>query len=325
MVMRLQRIGVFLDADELLTHPRSPLWSILLNFGFLPQTGPSTFILDHQDENSQMAGLVQMRPRPGRREQDVVFIAPALDRGNGVSAIWQRLLTYLCVQAGEQGSYRLYARLPEQGEALQIFKNVGFLEYSRETIYRFDPANHSAAVSAAKLKLRPQESGDGWGLQKLYTAQTPRAVQHAEGLAQGQWELPRRRGSLQGYVWELDGELWGALHLRSGKRGQLIRTLLHPEAIDQAAELGRAALELAQWDRPIYFAFRHYQAGWRHTLPELGFGPFLDQTLVVKHMTVRMREKLPVLRPSLEKSPPEGVTPGMVSYTPSNDMWLMEK
>jgi hypothetical protein len=161
------------------------------------------------------------------------------------------------------------------------------------------------------MELRPQQASDGWGLQKLYASLTPRAVQNAEGLAQGQWALTPRhwgeQGRRTGYVWEVGGELLGALHIRSGKKGFWIRTLLHPDALDNAEALCQAGIKLTmnRSDLPVYFAFRQYEAGWQHILPELGFTPLTSQVLVAKPMTVRVREKTPALMPTLEASPTE--------------------
>ncbi len=314
----LQGVGTPLDIEEQLTHPRSPLRSVLFDSIFSPHTGPSTFILDQQDENGRLLGLAQMRSRSGRPEQDVVFMSPALSTGNGSHAIWQRLLTHLCVQTAERGSLRIYARLPVESDEMQLFKNIGFLEYGPEDIYRLNQAVNRDAIEP-NLPLRPQQASDGWGLQKLYAALTPRPVQNAEGLAQGQWALTHRRwgeqGRRNGYVWEVDGELLGALHIRTGKCGYLIRTLLHPDALDQTEALGQAALSLTSKRPhfPVYFAVRQYEAGWQHILPALGFESFTSQTLVVKHMTVRVRGKSPVLVPALEKSPPEGAATSVIS------------
>jgi len=310
-VARLQRVGTPLDIEEQLTHPRSPLRSVLLDSILAPHVGSSTFILDQKDENGASLGLAQMRRRPGRPERDVVFMSPALTTGNGSHAIWQRLLAHLCVKSAERGSLRLYARLPAQSEELQLFKNVGFLEYGQEDIYQLDPTINRTAIQAS-LTFRPQQPNNGWGLQKLYTILAPRAVQNAEGLAQGQWALAQPRwgeqGRRNGYVWEVDGEILGALHIRSGKRGYWLRTLLHPDALDQAEALGEAALSLTTADPnlPVYFALREFEARWRHILPELGFKPLTSQTLVVKHMAVRLHNTSSALIPALEQTPTEG-------------------
>ncbi len=320
LVARLQRGGTPLDIEEQLTHPRSPLRSVLLNAILYPRSGPSTFILDQQDDNGRQLGLAQMRNRPGRPEQDVVFMSPTLDAGNGTHAIWQRLLTHLSIQTAERGSLRLYARLPLQGDELQLFKAVGFLEYGQEEIYRLNQPVDPVELQPA-LELRPQQSGDGWGLQKLYATVAPRAVQNAEGLAQVQWDLTPwhwgEQGRRDGYVWEANGELLAALHIRTGKCGYLIRTLLHPDALDQAEELVKAALSLtsSKPNLPVFFAFRQYEAGWQNVLPGLGFEVLTCQALVVKHMAVRVRQKSPALMAALEKSPTEGAAPSVISQS----------
>ncbi len=172
--------------------------------------------------------------------------------------------------------------------------------------------------------MRPQQPGDGWGLQKLYAALTPRAVQNVEGLAQGQWDLTRHhwgeQGRRDGYVWEVDGELLGALHIRTGECGYWIRTMLHPNILEKAKALCQAALQLTanKAHLPVYFAFRQYEAGWQNVLPALGFQPLTSQTLVVKPMTVRIREKSPSLMKALETGSTEGAAPTMMSRAEMN-------
>lgn len=316
---RLQRVGTPLDLEEQLTHPRSPLRSVLFDRLLSTGAGPSTFILDQQDENGKLLGLAQVRTRPRRPERDVVFMSPSLDVGNGSHAIWQRLLNHLCVKTAERGGLRIYARLPVDSEELQLFRNVGFLPYGQEEIYQLDQTTNRVTVTS-DLTLRPQQSSDGWGLQKLYASLTPRAVQNAEGLAQGQWALTHRRwgeqGRRHGYVWEVDGDILGAIHIRVGKRGFWIRTLLHPDALENATALCQAALRLTATNpkRPVYFAFRHYESGWRHVLPEVGFQPLTGQTLVVKSMTVRLRESSSALiQAALDVGPTEGAAPSMMT------------
>lgn len=323
-VARLQQAGISLDVEEQLTHPRSPLRSVLLDSVFSPHAGPSTYILNQHDENGQLQGLAQMRIRPGRPERDVVFMSPSLDTGNGSHAIWQRLLTHLCIRTAERGNLRLYARLPGDSEELQIFKNVGFVPYGQEDIYQLTPDVLSSFPRQTELNLRPQQSSDGWGLQKLYSTLTPRTVQNAEGLAQGQWALTPHRwgqpGRRDGYVWEEEGELLGAIYLRSGKCGYWIRTLLHPDALDQAEALAKAALGLitTQTKLPVYFAVRQYELGWSAVLTDLKFKAFASQTLVVKPMTVRVREKPYLLMHALEKSPSEGTATPAISQLELN-------
>ena len=261
-----------------------------------------------------------MRNRPGRPEQDVVFMAPTLEAGNGNHAIWQRMLTHLCVQTAERGNFSLYASLPVDSEEYHLFKNVGFLKYSQEDIFQLGPP-HDFTSLPTTISLRSQLPSDGWGLQKLYALLTPRQVQSAEGLAQGQWSTGRRNwaapGHRNGYVWEEKGEIWGAVHIHSGKRGFWIRALLHPDVLDQTEALARAALEIITHknaDLPVYFALRQYEIGWRSTLIDLGFEPLTTQVLVVKPMTVRLNDKAHVRMPALEKTSSEGAATTAISH-----------
>ena len=313
-------MGTPLDLEEQLTHPRSPLRSVLFDTLLSARASHSTFILNQHDENGTLLGLAQVRARPRRPERDVVFMSPSLDSGSGSHAVWQRLLNHLCIQTAERGGLRVYARLPLQSEELQLFKTVGFLEYGQEEIYKLEPIIHRSAIKST-LQLRPQLPSDSWGLQRLYASLTPRTVQNAEGLAQGQWALTHRRwdehGRRQGYVWEDGGEILGALHVRNGTQGYWIRTLLHPDALGNAQDLCQAALTLTvnKPHLPVYFAFRQYEAGWQHILPTLEFAPLTSQVLVVKSMAIRVREQTSnLMHAALEASSTEGAAPTVLSH-----------
>lgn len=319
LVNRLQREGVVLDLETSLTRPRSPLTTAMVS-SLLPfRTGASTYIINHKDENGHLLGLAQLQRRSGRPEHVIAFIAPALTAGNGMHAIWQRLLAYLCVKAGEQGGQRLYAGLPADGEEYQIFRHVGFTAYAQEDVFQ-SAANTSRPKGIEPLPLRRQRSRDSWGLQQLYGLVTPRAVQNAEGSAQAQWELsgrgwgsyPQRRG----YVWESMSEIWAALQIRSVRAGHWLRMLLHPDALDQADALVVAALSRVRCapGQKLYCAVRTYEAGIPSALGALGFHLVGSQTLVVKHTTIWARE--PAIQPvhALEGHA-ESATPSAVPHS----------
>ena len=317
---RLQREGVLLDLETGLTRPRSPLATALVSSVLPSRNGASTYIVNHKDENGHLLGLAQMRRRLGRPEHVIVFIAPALTSGNGTHAIWQRLLTHLCVKAGEQGGQRIYAGLPIDGEEYQIFRHVGFTAYAQEDVFEL-AAPPRASTGLEALPLRRQRSYDSWGLQHLYASVTPRAVQNAEGSAQSQWELGRRGwgGTLphrQGYVWESRDEIWAALQIRSSRAGHWLRMLLHPDTIDQADRLVEAALARIRRapGQKLYCAVRTYEAGIPAALAAWGFQLVGSQTLAVKYTTVWARE--PAAQPvhALE-SHAESATPSAVPHS----------
>jgi hypothetical protein len=300
-VARLQREGVPLDLETHLTRSWSPLGTAVMSH-FLPAyDGVCTCIADHREENGGWSGFAQMRQRPGCNEYVVVLIAPPLAAGSGAHAAWQRLLAHLAVQAGQRGGQRLYAGVPEESEEYQIFRHVGFTAYAQEDVFQFTDNNNDQLPQVPALPLRRQRERDSWGLQRLYATVTPRAVQTAEGSGQGEWELhPRHWPAAQqrrGYVWEAGGDINAVLQIRTRGGVHWIRSLLHPDMLDQGTALVSAALASVKHPagQKVFWAVRTYEAGMAETLHGCGFQPIARQTLVVKHCTVRARE--PVVQP----------------------------
>jgi len=315
---KLQNQGETLDLEERLVHPRSPL-SVALLASVLPtKSTTSTFILDFADEQEHYRGSIQTRRRAGRPEQDVVFLAPLLEHKNGNHAVCQRLLTHVCVKAGEQGDHRIYARLEVGRDEVQVFKNVGFSAYAEEEIFCLTP-DRFPPDPRDTLGLRRQTTADSWSLQRLYAAVTPHVVQVAEGLAQGQWQINNHRLSDQGrrlgYVWEREGEILAVLHLRSGRAGYSLRMLLHPDVANQVESLIQTGLSLVgnlqrQPDKPVYSSSRTYQTELGSVLMTCDFQKLATQVVMVKHTTVRARDFLSRLVAAFE-------TPGEVKPAPA--------
>ncbi len=307
LVAQLQKQGTALDMEERLLHPRSPLRSALLANLFPAMPAVSTYILQMDDDKHTQLGLVQARIRPGRPEQDVVFLSPTLESGNGSHAMWQRLLSHICIKAGEMGHQRIYARLKSDSIAIQIFRNIGFTPYAEERIFRLDAELHPETTTD-DLGLRYQTTADSWSVQRLYTAVTPHTVQVAEGLAQGQWQINRyplaNQGNRRGYVWENRGEILAVLNIHSGKTGHWLRMMIHPDVHDEAPRLilgGLAHLKNSR-KHPVYFSLRTYQSESATQLFACGFREYNSQQILVKHITVRAKDFLSRLLPAFETS-----------------------
>ena len=303
LVARLQQDGMSLDLETRLTRSHSPLSTALISRVPFAGDGTCTCIADHKEENGHWLGLAQIRQRWGRPEYLVTFIAPVLTPGGGVHALWQRLLTHLCVTAGENGAQRMYAGLPPEGEEYQVFRHVGFVAYAQEEAYQWAP--NPLLPQTEPLPVRHQRERDSWGLQQLYGTVTPRAVQNAEGSAQGQWELSRHvwdtSPQRQGYVWEKSGEIKAAFQIRSNATVHWVRMLLHPDVLDRADALVAATLSRVRpaSGQEIYCAVRTYEAGIPAALADYGFQPIGSQTLMVRHCAVRVREPVTQALPAL--------------------------
>ncbi len=307
LVANLQKQGTALDLEERLLHPRSPLRSALLANLFPTIPGVSTYILNINNDTETHLGLAQARTRPGRPEQDVVFLAPALEIGNGSHAIWQRLLNHLCIKAGEAGYQRMYVRLAATSDALQIFRNVGFTAYAEERIFRLDAELHPLQPQNT-LGLRRQISTDSWSLQRLYTAVTPHTVQSAEGLAQGQWQINNYpladRGYRHGFVWVNRGEIMAVINVHSGKAGHWFRLMVHPDARSETTNLILGGLSLLKnpQHQPVFCSLRTYQLELTTHLLACGFRQFSTESIMVKHITVRAKDFLTRLLPAFDST-----------------------
>jgi len=321
LVSKLHKQGVTLDLEERLLYPRAPVRSAIAA-GLMPtMSSVVTTILHPAEDHDTGHAFVQTRLRPGRPEQDIIFVSPGLETGNGRHALWQRLLALLCVQAGESGHQRIYARLDDATEAIQIFKNVGFTAYAQEDVFLLDP-DLRCKQPRKSLDLRRQHPADSWSLQRLYAAVTPQAVQIAEGLAQGQWQVQRfgYPGRRYGYVWENQGEILAVLNVHSSSSGHWLRIMVHPEANAETPNLLFAGLRLIKNtdSGAVYCSLRTYQSELAAHAVTCGFRPFSSQQVMVKHITVRARDFLTRLLPVFERA--IEVNPATSSMIPSHQL-----
>lgn len=260
LVRRLQRRGMTLAVEHMLTHPHEPLWTALTAPWPWAGVGVATFVLDEtlrgQSGHSQrLQGFVQLLKRVSRPEAELLHVAPAVmaeeprDDSAGqevlgydpsAEGIWSRLLAHCSLAAATHGLQRVYASAPEGCYEQTSLKQAGFCVYTRETIYRLATVP-TAAQSARDVRsqgIRPQHPRDSWALQRLYSRSTPRLVQQAEGaLSVGvasdsgapaaQWPVLSwwEPNDWQGWVLEPAGEVRGAIQVHRGRAGHWLRVL----------------------------------------------------------------------------------------------------
>lgn len=260
-----------------------------------------------------MTGFAQVRLRRDGPEADVIYLTPSLSAEGDAKTTWCRLLDKLCLEAGEQGIHRIFARLPEDGPGVEAFQQVGFSIYAREDIFRLAQIPTYLSHSE-RSTVRPQQPADSWGLQGLYATVAPRLVQQAENLTARKWDTTPgpwlRQARREGYVLEDKGEIMGYLRIRQGQTGHWLEMLLHPQAYERADELVVQSLSLlVEYPlRPIYCCLRRYQGGVRVPLEAKGFQHFASQCVMIKYTTVWVRKPALKLVPALEKRA-EAATP----------------
>lgn len=260
LVRRLQRSGMTLAVEHMLTHPHQPLWTALTAPWPWAGVGVATFVLDETlprpgEHGQRLQGFAQLLKRASRPEAELLHLAPAVmsaelsDNAAGEGAthdglsydrsaegVWSRLLAHCSFAAATHGLQRIYASTPEGCYEQTSLKQAGFCIYTRETIYRLAtvPMGAPAARDVRGNVIRPQHPRDSWALQRLYMRSTPRLVQQAEGALSGgtsglessspllSWWEPN---DWQGWVLAPAGEVRGAIQVHRGRAGHWLRVL----------------------------------------------------------------------------------------------------
>jgi len=319
LMRELQGVSAAVDRKSaLLEEPAAPLRAAVRGYFFRPTAGVFTYVLRGSAHDPRLCGFVQARalrpagPWAGQKPGpalNVVHIAPVLDSSEDAATVWYRLLLHLCIAAGEQQVQRLFARLPEDSPAEDVFRQASFAAYCHERIFWRPPrplggeTGNAATVGQLSPRMHPVQSKDHWSLQRLWAKVTPHLVLHAEGFNEPHGNsvpLDVERG----HVWcNHDGEIQGCLPILFKPRGVWLRLLVHPDAGDCAAEmLDHGLAVLGNYPpRPLYCAVREYEGGVQGVLEERGFTHIETHSLLVKQTTVRVRKPRRQLVPSLEK------------------------
>jgi len=292
-VYRLQRAGVCLDLERQVLYGYRP-WYVALQAWV--QHGAVTYLSRSSQHRDTRWGMVQAMRRGDRPEWDVTFLAPRPDDVPVVTRHWRLLLTQVIQDMVGGHAHRVYAAVPHEPPLAGVFQEVGFSLYSKETIYRLQmPVSVAAQVPTGVL--RPPRRQDEWELKRLWHRVTPRLVLAAQrgGLNNGP-RLPHAwtfYPDLQVRVWEVAGELWGAVGVRSGRKGCWMRLLVEWDATDGVAGLVAAGLNLAQPNsrRPVYCALPEYMGGVEGALLAHGFVPWDERVLLVRHVALPVLAK----------------------------------
>lgn len=306
LVKRLQGQGSCFDLETALLCSPAPLSMAVLECLALNQGRCSTFVDRHSSTGGRVRGFIQAWNRVDGLACDVAFIAPCLDGSPATSRLWRNLLEHLSVVKGHSGLQRVFAKVSTDGDATEIFRQTGFAAYARRRVFRLDqpPANIDPA---RPMSWRPLQEKDAWGLQRLWSATTPRPVQQAEG---GRAErdldglLPWwKTRQVKQYVLSNAGEIRVHLRVASAEDGHWMRIAVAPTVLGDVRTLLSEAMSIlsARPDRPIYCAVREYQAGLEAALEDLGFQPLTSELLMVKHTTVGVKVPVEKLSAAFEK------------------------
>lgn len=311
---KLAAYGVELDLERARLSPSSPLADALASRVSFGNMGAETFVLYANGRKPRALGVVQARPRKNRPEADITFIAPSLEHDPDAVTTWYRLLAEATNSFGELGVQRIYAQVPSGNGAEQVFGQAGFSVFTREDVFMLLTEKNKAHPKAqTPSTLRRMRKRDAWNVLRLYTALTPRNVQHAEAMRTTEGAL----GKLEDWWENLNGtsylferpntginSLTGIVRITRGRLASWVRLHLHPDAQRFADEMVAEAIALVSKTRarPIYVGVREYEGGIRAALESAGFEWQMERSLMVKHTTVRVRAPVPWLAPVFERN-----------------------
>lgn len=310
----LEAHGVDMDLERVRLSSSSPLTDALASRVSFGNMGAETFVLYTNGRKQRALGVAQARLRKNRPEADITFIAPSLEYDPDAATTWYRLLSEASKSFGELGVQRMYAQLPAGNGAEEVFRQAGFSVFTREDIYLLKSEQiERRQTPAVNMTLRRMRKRDAWNVVRLYSAITPRNVQHAEsmrttegalGKLEDWWENTNGTSYLFERYYAAAIPLAGLVRVTRGRLASWVRLHLHPDALMYADEMVAEMIALVSKtrSRSIYVGVRDYEGGIRAALEAAGFEWQMERSHMVKHTTVRVRAPIPWLAPVLETS-----------------------
>ena len=292
------------------------MWAAIRSHGPVAGLWPSSTRTFALRESRRVIGFAQttLRREPDQWEIMYLVLAPAGSAGSPpvVAAAAERrvsrLLSGICEAEEEEGTTRLFARLPDGSAVVESFRRLGFAKVLTEHTYVAN-VQAGSAPPPPLLGLREQRPADAYPLWQLYRASTPAVVQTAEALSSRQWDLPlpmlprwllpRRRAR----GWVVPGEArplaWVQL-VMDGHKSAVAEVMVDPDATDLIADLlDYIVAQVGSGNALLTCTVREHQTALRFALEERGFGLAESSDFVVKRLAVPVLQR--GLVPILEK------------------------
>ncbi|MGI8855441.1 MAG: hypothetical protein ACR2JW_06805 [Thermomicrobiales bacterium] len=297
-IRRLRGETARLDMPEGIISDLRPMRTALK--GIIPWLGNVwTYLLVKEGD---VRAFAQARPRRDSHTWDVVYLAYGRKDRIGSSesrdAMWSALLDAITRTAGRRRATRLFARVPDNADAMIALRDAGYITYGRESLY-VAPYHKTARNAGEQPALRRQQGGETWAIHQLYTLTTPKAMQFAEARTSIYWDLPRRDSARCGYWIGEAHEVTAYARTLSGEHSHLIDVLFRPEEREQIPAFIQsvlAALPAGEGDL-VYVRTLAHQEELGGILDALGFAPLIRQSLFVKYTTISVREAVPAFAP----------------------------
>ncbi len=274
LMLRRKGNAIALHSELGLTEDARGQNSALLSSIVFPR-GLHTLVarLDEKD------ALGQFRHRSGEANAHIVCLAPTLGESEEDS-IWLHMLDAMAEQAGSHGAQTLIGEVELRHRLFETMRRAGYAVYSRQVIWKRPPIADGAL--APRLTVEAESEADMTGIAALLGATIPRILQTVMGPS----------ADMAGLVYRKDGRVEAYIAWSAGKHGVYLMPYLHPDGLSEAPDIAAAALLRIDRCRklPIYVCVRGYQGWLENAMRDLGFSPWLEQAVMVKHLTAGVRQ-----------------------------------
>ena len=274
LMLRLKQRAIVLDSELGLTEDARGQNSALLSSIVFPRGLHS--LLGRIDDQDVVG---QFRHRQGDANAHLVYLAPTLGEGED-DTIWLHMLDAMAVQAGGHGAHTLVGEIELSHRLFETMRRAGYAVYSRQVIWRRGPIESDFA--APTTALTQETAGDEVGIAALLGCTIPRILQTVMGPS----------AEMAGLVYRKSGTVEAYLAYSEGKHGVYLLPFAHPDALSEAADIIAAALLRIErcYKLPVYICVRGYQGWLENAMRDLGLDPWLEQAVMVKHLTAGIRQ-----------------------------------
>jgi hypothetical protein len=227
------------------------------------------------------------------------------------------LLQEVLRAAGQEGVVRLFAQVDKESPVIEAFSATGFDAFAQALTWRLKACPDG---QHGRENIRAYQPRDEMGLFGLYRRITPERVQTAEGQFTSATRHLRLGHADQEFILSVDGEVRGYLGLMRGPKGVLLRIAGDPndkEGREALLDQGLQHVSSHYTGHPIYVQSREYEGGWSGLLAKYKAEVVSKQTLLVKHLAIRIREAVPNLDRAYERAIEIAPTQTCKEYEPS--------
>ncbi|MCY3780698.1 MAG: hypothetical protein OXG78_10350 [Chloroflexi bacterium] len=274
IILRLKQNAIVLHSELGLIEDARGQNSALLSSIVFPRGLHS--LLGHIDDKDVVG---QFRHRQGDVKAHLVYLAPTLDDDED-DTIWLHMLDAMAEQAGANGAHTLVGEIELSHRLFETMRRAGYAVYSRQVIWQRSPLRHGLAPPG--MPIAAETAADELSIAALLGCTIPRILQ----------SVMEPSAEMSGLVYRKDGQVEAYLAYSEGKHGVYVMPYVHPEVLSEAADIVAAALYRIERCRklPVYICVRGYQGWLENAMRDLSFSPWLEQAVMVKHLTAGIRQ-----------------------------------